>query len=371
MKWIFVIAALSLVIFSSGCTVPGLNIEIPFLPDIFGGMNVQEQRHDVISIESLDAIPSSTVRSGQSIRLRAVVKNLQQPEYNPVDNVEITLYNDCGLFEVTGDFCANSFESDKITCKVKMYPQSTSLVQWKLDAKEIKVETPCNIGIMARYSYTTYSTASVTFVNKAELERLVTEGKSFSETGTLSIGEGPVKPYIEVLNQPIVIDVVGTTVKNRGSGIMSFWLENKGSGIIGLKPATEGNVYFDDCTKMSDDKSDKGTKICLSISGAQTGGNEANGVRAIIKDQQNKDQTTDLVNCIKERMNIKGANGAPTDKYGTNFIGKKTPEYPCSITVEKSETIKQESTYQITADVSYFYKFTKEIAITVQPQIKL
>jgi len=363
MKWVFVFIALSLVVFSSGCTVPGLDIEIPFLPDIFGGMNVQEQRHDVISIEKLDAIPSSTVRSGQSIRLRAVVKNLQSPEYKPVDNVDIELYNDCGMFKIDNDYCTGTFKENTNICRVKMYPQSTSLVQWKLDAKEINVETPCKIGIMAKYSYTTYSTASVTFVNKAELERLVTEGKSFSETGTLSIGEGPVKPYIEVLNQPIVIDAGKTTVRDRGSGIMSFWLENKGSGIIGLKPATDGNVYFgDDCSKMTEDKSDKGTKICLKISGAQTGGNEDSGIKAIINDG-----LKNLDECIKEHMKV----GTSGTTYGTNFIGKATPKYPCSITVGDTSRIKQESTYQITAEVGYFYKFTKEISITVQPKIKL
>jgi len=365
MKWFFVFIALFLVVFSSGCTVPGLDIEIPFLPDIFGGMNVQEQRHDVISIEKLDAIPSSTVRSGQSIRLRAVVKNLQSPEYKPVDNVEITLYNDCGMFKVTGDFCASKFEKDDVTCKLKMYPQSTSLVQWKLDAKEINVETPCKIGIMAKYNYTTYSTASVTFVNKAELERLVAEGKSFSETGTLSIGEGPVKPYIEVLNQPIVIDAgeTETTVRDRGSGIMSFWLENKGSGIIGLQQASAGNVGFGDNCKMEDDAT-KGTKICLKISGAQINDAETKGVMSIIGEK-----TEIIKNCIMKHLENKNNKGETV--YSTNFIGKATPKYPCSITVGDPSRIKQESTYQITAEVGYFYKFTKEIPITVQPRIKL
>ncbi len=65
MKKIFVSFAVLFVLFSSGCTVPFLNIEIPFLPDIFPGMQVEEQRHDVISIEALQAIPFSTLRSAR------------------------------------------------------------------------------------------------------------------------------------------------------------------------------------------------------------------------------------------------------------------------------------------------------------------
>lgn len=100
MKKAFAVVALLLVVFSSGCTVPGLDIEIPGIPDLFGGMNVQEQRNDIITIDLLDAIPSATVRSGQSIRLRAVAKDLQKSEYSAIDDVEIALYNTCGMFSV-------------------------------------------------------------------------------------------------------------------------------------------------------------------------------------------------------------------------------------------------------------------------------
>jgi hypothetical protein len=378
---IFAIAALLMVIFSSGCTIPGLGIEIPGIPDIFGGgVNVQEQRSDVISIEQLDAIPSTTVRSGQSIRLRAVVKDLQKPEYNPVNNVEIGLYNTCDMFDVSGEFCSNSEQGkpgwdDQNTknfnyCKVKMYPQSSVLVEWKLTAKEINVETPCKIGIMARYNYTTFSTASVTFVNKAELERIVSEGKSISETGTLSIGEGPVKPHIEVLNQPIVIDVSANsanTVRDKGSGIMSFWIENNGGGIIDLASASSaaGNVLFD-CTKRSLDA--KGPQqICLKITGSVASTSSDENIKAIMKDGANDVEKT-LQECMQKHLQ---KSDASNNVWSINFIGTATPKYSCSITLGKTETLKQETTYQITAQVDYFYKFTKELSITVQPRIKL
>jgi hypothetical protein len=368
MKKLLALVALSLVVFSSGCTVPGLNIEIPFLPDIFGGMNVNEQKHDVISIESLDALPSTTVRSGQSIHLRAVVKNLQAPEYKPVENVEITLFNDCGMFDVTGDFCeTDSKFSDKkgagdtTKCTLtRMHPQYTSVIQWALKARDINVETPCKIGVMAKYNYRTYSTTSVTFINKAELERLVTEGKSFSETGTLSIGEGPVKPYVEVLNQPIIIDAKNQGV-NAGSGIMSFWIENKGGGYIDLDEAQSGNVLFGAGVPNKN--------IRISISSTPISGGGGENIKVVNTDNS---QEITLTQCLQNHLDVL-KDGKPIGKYSVNFIGKKTPEYSCSIIIPSSRTylIKQESTYEIMTEIDYSYKFTKEATITVQPKIKL
>jgi hypothetical protein len=240
-----------------------------------------------------------------------------------------------------------------------MYPQSTVLVEWKLTAKDINVETPCKIGVMTRYKYKTYASASVTFVNKAELERLVNEGKSFSETSTLTVGEGPVKPYIEVLNQPIVIDVTNVSDQNKGSGIMSFWVENKGGGIIDMKTASsaDGNTIFENCPQNKDTKGPQ--PLCLNISTSASGVSE--NIMAISADGK----TDTIENCMKKHIEKTG------QAYSLNFIGKATPKYSCSITVQDSSRIKQETTYQIMADISYYYKFTKELSITVQPKIKL
>ncbi|MEM5871580.1 MAG: hypothetical protein QW051_01770, partial [Candidatus Aenigmatarchaeota archaeon] len=133
---IITLLLISLLIFTSGCTIPGTDIEIPFLPDIFGGgMSVKEQRDDVIIIDKLDALPSKTVRSGQTIRLRAVIKNLQQPVYSPIDNVTIQLYNYCDMFKVEGEICTGGdIPSDKdgdgsYECTIRMLPLQTALVE--------------------------------------------------------------------------------------------------------------------------------------------------------------------------------------------------------------------------------------------------
>jgi hypothetical protein len=380
MKRVFVLVTLLLILLSSGCTVPFLNIEIPFLPDIFPGMQTTEKRHDVISIEGIQAIPSPTIRAGQSVRLRAVVKNLQEPEHEKIP-VTIGLYNDCGLFGmetpqgVKGEFCSGStapvYDSNTgmVECTTTMYPQSTAVVEWKLTAKDdVNVETQCKVGILARYYYYTYSTGSVTFVNKAEIERLVSEGRSFSETGIATIGEGPVKPYIEILSQPIIIDT-DPGVQDPGSGIMSFWVENKGNGILEIAEpgAAGGNVVFDCGTLFNiptPGLPGVGSipihpvmlkQVCLEIE------NAGESVKAI-KDGQK----IIIQDCIKEHLETTTPN-----TYSISFIGRKTPKYSCSITVADTSGIKEEKTYQITAKAGYSYKFTKEITLTVQPKIRL
>lgn len=108
MKKMLAIFALLMVVFSSGCTVPGLDIEIPGVPDIFGtGMSVSEERHDVIVIDEMSANPRTTVPVGQSTDLRVVAKNLQTPGNTPVE-VEIGLYDYCGMFDVDGKYCSGS-----------------------------------------------------------------------------------------------------------------------------------------------------------------------------------------------------------------------------------------------------------------------
>ena len=55
------------------------------------------------------------------------------------------------------------------------------------------------------------------------------------------MGEGPVKSYIEVSGQPIMIDTSdGRTGEKAGKGMMTFWVENKGSGEL------EGNEIIKD-----------------------------------------------------------------------------------------------------------------------------
>jgi hypothetical protein len=304
----------------SGCVIPGTDIEIPILSDLFGP-NIEEFRHDVIVIQSLQAIPSHTIRSGQTLTLRAYVKNLQEAESDPQEKVEIELYDDCGIFKTEGVLCTGGdFDSAKRKCTIgKMYPKSTAIVDWKMTADPLKIETPCNVGVLVRYKYTTYTTSSASFVNQEEYENLVMQGKTFNEKGTIVAGEGPVKSYIEVPDQPIMVDIRGG-VTDTGKGIMTFWVENKGSGEL------ENNKIAKEDIKI------------------ECAGGE-------------------LLGCDKCREEI--------DENGLQLIGKISPKISCEIEPRDKGFITQEKTYQLTSEITYYYKFTKKIKLTIEPQIDL
>lgn len=351
---------LLIVILSSGCTVPVLNIDIPFLPDLFPGTDISEERHDIIAIESLDIIPAATLRSSQDIRLRAVVKNLQRPEYSPKENVNIRLFNDCGLFEKQLSVCQGEEADDGETCRIgRMYPQSHSIIEWILRAKEVNVETTCKLGVLAEYDHTTYSTGSVTFINKDEVERLVSEGKTFSERGRTTVGEGPVKPYIEVANQPIIIDAsMESSDSDAGRGIMTFWVQNRGGGVIELADASEGNVVFEDIGYVKSSEKmyvdiDGGDDLSAFVSSGNGDAEEKKGIEE----------------CIKQHMLVSGNDAG--EKYSVHFMKGKTPDYLCSVTVNTPNNIKQEKTYQIEAEIRYGYKFIRETMVTIKPKIKI
>lgn len=303
----------------SGCVIPGTDFRIPIISDLFGP-NIEEFRHDVVFIQSLQAIPSNTIRSGQTLTLRAYVQNLQKPESDPQKDVEIELYDDCGIFDTKGSICTGgTFQKTKCTIE-KMYPQSTAIVDWKMTAESLNIKTPCDVGVLVKYDYTTHTTSSVSFVNQQELENLIAQGKQFSEKGTIVVGEGPVKSYIEVPDQPVMIDARGgKTGEDAGKGMMTFWVENKGSGELEENRIIKNDIKID-CS----------------------------------------DQVNGCDNC-------KGKIHAD----GLKLIGKSSPKYSCEVYPRNTELVVQEKTYQLTSEISYTYKFTKKIKLTVEPEIKL
>jgi hypothetical protein len=322
MRKLLLLAFLIPLITVSGCVIPGTDFRIPIISDLFGPP-IEEFRHDVVVIKSLQAIPSHTIRSGQSLTLRAYVQNLQKPESDPQTDVEIELYDDCGIFKTEGIMCTGGSFEGNIKCLIKkMYPQSTAIVDWRMTANDLKIKTPCDVGVLVRYTYTTYTTSSASFVNQEELQNLVAQGKQFSEKGMIVVGEGPVKSYIEVPNQPIMVDIVGNT----GKGMMTFWVENKGGGELEKNTIEKKNI-----------------EIGCARSGA-TGGDEVTGCGK----------------CLEK-----------IDEDGLKLIGKSSPKYSCEIEPTNKGFITQEKTYQLTSKIKYSYKFTKKFKLTVEPEIEL
>ncbi|HDD46160.1 MAG TPA: hypothetical protein ENG42_01680 [Candidatus Aenigmarchaeota archaeon] len=301
------IAVVALIVLISGCTIPGTNIELPFL-----GASVKEYSDDVVVIDMIRVTPSSEIRSGESATLRVYIKNVMESSEREPQNVKVSLYNDCNLFDINLISCSGDKGGKKEgerTCNIgTLGPQSTGIIEWKLKAKRVSVENTCDIGIMVKYEYITHSTSSVTFVNKKEYERLLMEGKKISSTARISVGEGPIKPYVEVRGQPIIVE------DNEGSGLMRFWIENKG----------KGELY--------------GDKIKLR---------ELKG-----------EGITGVEDCKKKAKEIR-------------IIGRKSPFYVCEIKLGGGERVELEKTYWINAKIEYTYSFRKTIRVDVKPPLSV
>lgn len=204
-----------LVVFVSGCTIPGLEWLFP------GAGVTYEGSIDVIVISSATPIPA-TVSAGQSTTIYADVQNLQEPGKPPID-IGIELY----------DYCENLFklEGDAKFVNERLLPQQVKTFKWKLRAEEdINLKTTCVMKVRVLYPYKTDVVTQITFMNKDELESRIRRGENWRITPTPpTVGDGPVKPYLIIEDQqPISVDPmagdfarISMQIKNAGSGFVS------------------------------------------------------------------------------------------------------------------------------------------------------
>jgi hypothetical protein len=303
----------------SGCTIPG----VPCIAGITCGGDV-EKTHDVIVIESLQALPNEVSDEG-TIKLVAIVSNVADIKAE-VTNVDVTvdLYDHCqGLFSsVTPD-------TPKI---IKLLRGEKKQIEWTLkaaDSTAVPVETDCILKVRAIYDYTTKSITTLHLIDNTEMLRRLNEGTLKHVDSYQSLGYGPIKPYINIEDsQPIAVesgkplDVAFTIqVVNRGSGFLS-----------GSDPAIpEGNFEI---TEIGQDLKD--TKITQKLTG-------------------------ELVGCLKKYT------GANENKI--KLIRGESAMIPCSAEVEDPGPIAVETTKSILAVLSnYKYEFRKEIRVTVKPR---
>lgn len=289
----------------SGCTIPGTDIEIPGIPDLFGPKVVQYE-HDVLVIKSLQAIPAE-VAPGQSTTIVATIQN-RGSEKMPLNGIEIDLYDYCpGLFQ--------KLEEKKPTGYI--YPDQLVQVRWKLKASEdVAVESTCpsdGMKVAVRYHYKTESIATIAFIDEAEMNRLIQEGKFGKKQSSVTVGGGPVKPYIEVRDvQPIP--------SNSGETNIIFQVKNMGHGFVqrfmgeGIEPLVGWHSVG-----SSNEKIQRGLEECRSE-------HEAKFV----------------------------------------LIGGKSAEIPCTVEVPVKDIT--EYTETITTSIVYNYEFRKAVIVKVKPK---
>jgi len=287
----------------SGCTIPGtdINIDIPG----FGTPTVSYQ-NEMLVITSLQAIPAE-VAPGQTVTLVATIQN-KGTQKRSLSEVYIDLYDYCpGLFQKS--------IPDKITGDI--YPDQMIQVVWKLKAADnLAVESTCpsdGMKVAVRYKQKTDSIATIAFIDEMEMNRLIQEGKFGKTTSAVTVGEGPVKPYVEVRDvQPIPSNSKTTNI--------IFRAENKGQGFVQRIEGDEINptVTWDSVSSSS----------------------------SVMK--------ADLEKCKAES----------NDQF--ILIRGKSAEIPCTVAVPVKDT--PEYTETITTTISYNYEFRKSVIVKVKPK---
>ncbi|MFH1294897.1 MAG: hypothetical protein ABIH90_03080 [Candidatus Aenigmatarchaeota archaeon] len=290
----------------SGCTIPGTDIEIPGLPDFFGSTTV-EYENDILVIKSLQAIPAE-VSPGQTVTIIATIQN-KGTQRIPMSELNVELYDYCpGLFSIT---------KPMELPKGDLYPEQMIQLTWRLKASnDVAVESVCpsdGMKLAVWYPHETEAIATIAFIDEAEKNRLIQEGKYGQTSSQVTVGEGPVKPYIEIRDsQPIA--------SNSGTTNIVFQVRNRGNGFI---------------------KRDQNDPINPVVSWVLVGSSDSTMAR-------------DLEACRKEHEG----------KFV--LIGGKSAELPCIITVPKKQ--KTEYTETITTKISYWYEFRKNVIVKVKPK---
>ena len=301
----------------SGCTVPGTEIEIPFLPNIFGP-KVVSYENDILVIKDMEALPNE-VAPGQQAKIVVYVENVGS-EPMPLDDVggdiEIELYDYCpGLFELNGP------AAYKITSQEKILPGETKMFSWFLRAKEdVKLRTTCppdGVKVRVKYPYKTTSLTTISFIDYTEMQRRIEEGKFQTKESYIVLGEGPVKPYVTVEDrQPIPVGG-GESGSQSETTVLGFQLKNRGSGFV-----TDSKVPVE--------------KITIRSSNPDIGG--------------------PLFDCIRNKVRE------------FRFIHKETSKLLCGdIQIPSKDEI--EFTEHVEVSVEYEYEFRKSVVLGVRPKI--
>jgi len=309
---------LLLVLAVSGCTIPGTDITIP-IPGLGGGTT--DYTHDIIIIKSMQAVPATTIKAGQTLTLYADLQNMQDPERaagSQVEDIEIELYDYC-----TNLFTGEPKPNEDCSKKFDMSPQEIKTCSWELTPREdLMLITPCELKVKVTYEHSTKTVTSITFIDSDELGGRIRRGEPWQIGGSTTRGYGPVKTYLEVETQQPVPDA------DSGEGA---------SASISMKIRNVGQGYIKDSAIIADDDH-------FSIK---------------LPDELD---WKDNEKCMFETQKIK-IDGSDTDVI--KIIRKESTPKFCKI---GSPYVEIEQTYDMNAEVTYDYEFRKNIRIQIEPR---
>jgi len=218
MKRLFL--TLILVLLVSGCTLPG-----GWNPFQSGGTQVKELPPDVISINNVTVLPSTSVRAKDEFSLYFELFNQEEFDYT---NVSYNLY-DTGLCEVlAGGQPAISSASTSGNLAPELAPKETRQIEWAFQApdadKIAHIKVTCPIRFRFDFSYNAKSQIDVLVISSEHFSELQKAGKATTFSPTVNVGRGPIKTYFDF----------GTTlpVKNNASLPVYIRVEDKGTGML-------------------------------------------------------------------------------------------------------------------------------------------
>jgi hypothetical protein len=311
MKKLFL--SLILILLVSGCVLP---FDIPFFQS--SGPEVKELPPDVISIQNITVLPSSSVRVEDQFSILLEVTN--QDEFDEID-VDYNLY-DTGLCDVLGgypvDISTRQGDFDTFA------PRETVLVEWNFEApttEEIaSISLICPIRFRFDFSYNATSQIDLVVIDSEHLRELQRAGEITSFKPSLNIGRGPIKIYFDY----------GTSLPIKDESPLSIYItvEDKGTGLLRkIELDDEFNIIF----PAGFDLSDANCPL-FDCSGSVNSGWTC----------ENND-----------------------DIYLTN---KKTMEMRCANIITPSLfSDAPEKTYFITAELEYEYYAVGEVDVEVKP----
>jgi hypothetical protein len=352
---------LVLVVFSSGCTIPVLNIEIPGL-DIPGfGPPVTTDTSDILVIKSMEVVPD-TVDSGGTAQVVAYIQNVgDKPVGDAANPVVVDLYDYCqGLYTPTLLTCGTeeSYTQDVTKCSIsQILPKQTVPIIWSIcqnKATPVKVKTVCpteGVKMSVKYHYTTSSITTVSLIGLSEMQREMIERRYDTDNGYISLGQGPIKPVLTVEDkQPIpVYDIkpgssqTNTDVINART-VLKLQLQNKGSGQLDSRMTVDGRSIV----------AIEGSKVKI-LSGIGSGENDLTPLAP---------SSDNPVPCMF------GGSGGDWANEPIRMIGSESSPYLCTINIAAlAGKVTMTTSRHIQLEVSYDYLITRSAMITIDPKI--
>jgi hypothetical protein len=344
-----VFAALVLILLVSGCT--GLS-------NLFGSGSTQvnELPPDVLSVQNISVIPSSSVSTDDEFSVYFDVLN--QDEANEV-NTGFNIY-DMGLCQFKGGEpnCKSGSSDQTGSCDYvnnpnglgyysPLSPEESRAVEWNFaapSAEEIaNIKVTCPIRFKFTYTYTSKSQIDVLVIDRNHLISLQKSGENPTFTPTLNVGRGPIKIYFDF----------GANLPVRDSSELPLYVtvQDKGTGMLNSIPKGTFTIQLPSDFQF--------TKKDIPASGGQ--GDNFGNICPYFNCQQVGDPSAPSTNPRKICTNYKDI----------PMVNKKSLEIRCSGIKSPTEASisNLEKTYFINSTLNYNYYLTGEVDVVVTPRL--